>query len=88
MLCEGPQLLQCVERKKRNSPHQPGIQAFCGSLYPRVKDQNIKLHVGYEVLTVVLTKNSIFWDITPCGPFEVNQHSAFIFKVDESAETT
>jgi hypothetical protein len=28
--------------------------------------------VGFEVLTAVVTKRSIFWDITPCSPSKVN----------------
>jgi hypothetical protein len=29
--------------------------------------------VGFEVLTAVVNKRSIFLDITPCSPFTVNQ---------------
>jgi hypothetical protein len=29
--------------------------------------------VGFEVLTAVVVKSSIFWDVTPCGPFKVNR---------------
>jgi hypothetical protein len=29
--------------------------------------------VGLEVLTAVVMKNSIFWDITRCGPLEFNR---------------
>jgi hypothetical protein len=29
--------------------------------------------VGFEVLTPVVTKNSIFLDITPCSPLNVNR---------------
>jgi hypothetical protein len=28
--------------------------------------------VGFEVLTDVVMKSSIFWDITPCGSLKVN----------------
>jgi hypothetical protein len=28
--------------------------------------------VGFEVLTAVVTTSSIFWDITPCSPLQVN----------------
>jgi hypothetical protein len=28
---------------------------------------------GSEVLTTVVIKSTIFWDITPCSPFKVNQ---------------
>jgi hypothetical protein len=29
--------------------------------------------VGFETLTAVVMKSSIFWVITPCGPLEVNR---------------
>jgi hypothetical protein len=33
---------------------------------------NIIDDVGFEVLTVVVLKTTIFWDITPCSPLRVN----------------
>jgi hypothetical protein len=30
--------------------------------------------VGFEVLTAVVMKSNIFWDITPCSPLQVNRH--------------
>jgi hypothetical protein len=29
--------------------------------------------VGFEVFTVVVIKNSFFWDITPCSPLKVKR---------------
>jgi hypothetical protein len=29
--------------------------------------------VGIEILTAVVMKSTIFWDITPCSPLEVNR---------------
>jgi hypothetical protein len=29
--------------------------------------------VGTEVLTAVVMKSTIFWDITPCSPLSVNR---------------
>jgi hypothetical protein len=29
--------------------------------------------VGFEVLTGVVMKSAIFWDITPCSPLKVDQ---------------
>jgi hypothetical protein len=29
------------------------------------------LYVGFEVLTAVVMKSTIFWDITPCSPLKV-----------------
>jgi hypothetical protein len=31
--------------------------------------------VGFEVLTAVVMKSSIFWDITPCSPLNVKDVS-------------
>jgi hypothetical protein len=30
--------------------------------------------VEFEILTAVVMKSSIFWDITPCSPLKVNRH--------------
>jgi hypothetical protein len=38
-----------------------------------IKLQIIPKLVGFEVLTAVVMKSSIFWDITPCSPLKVNQ---------------
>jgi hypothetical protein len=44
--------------------------------------------VGYEVLTAVVLKSSIFWHITPYSPLKVNQHFGgkvtSFFKVEET----
>jgi hypothetical protein len=41
--------------------------------------------VGFEVLTAVVVKSSIFWDIIPCSPLDVNQlHSIITKKIDSS----
>jgi hypothetical protein len=34
---------------------------------------NILKTVGFEVLTAVVMKSTIFWDITPCSPLSVNR---------------
>jgi hypothetical protein len=31
------------------------------------------VYIGFEVLTAVVMKSTIFWDITPCSPLSVNQ---------------
>jgi hypothetical protein len=31
-------------------------------------------YVVFEVLTAVVMKGSIFWDITPCSSLKVNRH--------------
>jgi hypothetical protein len=41
------------------------------SLTPAQK--NSLNHVGFEVLTAVVTKSSLFWDITPCSPLKDNR---------------
>jgi hypothetical protein len=35
---------------------------------------NKSTSIVFEILTVVVIKSSVFWDITPCSPFKVNQH--------------
>jgi hypothetical protein len=32
------------------------------------------IYLGFEVLTGVVMKNSIFWDIMLCSPLKVNRH--------------
>jgi hypothetical protein len=34
---------------------------------------NILRNVGFDVLTAVVMKSSIFWDITPCNPLRINR---------------
>jgi hypothetical protein len=41
-------------------------------LGPATGISGVLSYVGFEVLTAVVMKNSIFWDTTPCGPFKVN----------------
>jgi hypothetical protein len=36
-------------------------------------------HVGFEVLTAVVMKSTIFWDITPCSPLKVNRRFEALF---------
>jgi hypothetical protein len=38
----------------------------------RKEGDKVKL-LGFEVLTSVVMRSSIFWDITPCGPLKVNR---------------
>jgi hypothetical protein len=37
-------------------------------------NENIITCVGSEVLTAMVMKRAIFWDITPCSPSKINQH--------------
>jgi hypothetical protein len=45
------------------------------------------LLVGFEVLSAVVMKSAIFWDITPCSPLKVRdvpeEHIASIFRVEK-----
>jgi hypothetical protein len=34
---------------------------------------NTSTSVGFEVLTAMVMKSTIFWDITPCSPLNVNR---------------
>jgi hypothetical protein len=50
------------------------------AIYTRETNRN---HVGFEFLTAVVIKSSIFWDITPCSPLKVTdiseEHVASIY---------
>jgi hypothetical protein len=35
--------------------------------------ETVKQNIGFEVLTTVVMKSTIFWDITPCSPLKVNR---------------
>jgi hypothetical protein len=37
-------------------------------------ESEIKLYRGFEVLISVVTKSSVFWDITLCSPVKANRH--------------
>jgi hypothetical protein len=38
--------------------------------------------VGFEVLTAVVMKSSIVWDITPCGPLSVNRRHGKTYRLN------
>jgi hypothetical protein len=40
-----------------------------------------KFDVGFEVLTSVVTKSHIFWDIPPCSPLKVNRQFEATFRL-------
>jgi hypothetical protein len=50
------------------------------------------LHIilGFEVLTMVVLKSSVFWDIKPCSPLKVNhvseEHVACISRVKKQVK--
>jgi hypothetical protein len=46
---------------------EDGCSTFLENIHEHVMD-----YAGFEVLTAVVMKSSIFWDIMPCGPLEVN----------------
>jgi hypothetical protein len=43
--------------------------------------------IGYEILTAVVMKSTIFWNKTPCSPFNINdvaeEDIASICRVEE-----
>jgi hypothetical protein len=41
----------------------------------------LQQYVGFEVITAVVMKSSVFWDITPCGPLKVNRHFGGTFRL-------
>jgi hypothetical protein len=38
-----------------------------------------KFSVGFESLTAVVMKSTIFWDITPCSPLKINRRFGGIY---------
>jgi hypothetical protein len=53
----------------------------------RSVNENNSNFVGFKVLTSVVTKSSIFWDIAPCSPLKSTdvseEHVASIFRFEE-----
>jgi hypothetical protein len=51
------------------------------------------IHVGFEVLTPVVMRSTIYWDVTPCGPLKVSREpmetevhpflSGFLYRVSQ-----
>jgi hypothetical protein len=69
-MCSSPVHHKNIARAKRSSPISLTVQkpydALCyGNL--------CSYCVGFEVLTAVVMKSSIVWDITPCSPLKVNR---------------
>jgi hypothetical protein len=42
---------------------------------------NTVMNVGFKVLTAVLMKNIIFWDIPPCRPLRVNRRFGGVYRL-------
>jgi hypothetical protein len=40
----------------------------------RLTQEDSNYYVGSEVLTAVVMKSTVFWDITPCSPLKVNRN--------------
>jgi hypothetical protein len=43
--------------------------------------QTSTIHVGFEVLTAVVIKSTIFWDITLCIPLKVNRRFGATYRL-------
>jgi hypothetical protein len=43
--------------------------------------QNHIEFVGFEFLTAMFMKSSIFWDMTPCSPLKCNRHLGVIYRL-------
>jgi hypothetical protein len=54
---------------------------LCWRVHKRslLNTSEINLIVRFEVLTAVVMKSPIFWDITPCSPLKVNRQLATCF---------
>jgi hypothetical protein len=42
-------------------------------IWPFILREEHRVMVGFEVLTAVVLKSTIFWDITPCSPLRINR---------------
>jgi hypothetical protein len=49
---------------------------------------NTPKDVGFEVLTAVVMKSTIFWDITLCSPLSVNQRFGGTYRLHLHAAST
>jgi hypothetical protein len=45
----------------------------CGNSDPACHRKSFQYFVAFEILTDVVMKSSVFWDITPCGPLKVDR---------------
>jgi hypothetical protein len=50
------------------------LTRFYGSGFGPVAFAEKIINVGFEVLTVVVTKNPVIWNITQCSLLKVNPH--------------
>jgi hypothetical protein len=47
----------------------------------RHSQQYMRKYFGLDVLTEVVIKNPVFWDITPCCPLKINRNFGEIFRL-------
>jgi hypothetical protein len=45
-------------------------------------------YVGFEVLTAVVLKSTIFWDMTPCSPLSFNGRFGGTYRIRLNMERT
>jgi hypothetical protein len=61
------------------------VSKHCLSIWVGNSDwRPLQTDVRFKVLTAVAKKISVFWDITPCSPVDVNvseEHTASILRV-------
>jgi hypothetical protein len=50
----------------------------CAVMFPNF-DRNF--NSGFELLTAVVMKSTIFWDITPCSPLSVNRRFGGTYRI-------
>jgi hypothetical protein len=71
--------------------HGVTFQKTVISIFTDVRKSDLMYkYVGFEILTAVVMKSTISWDITPCCPLKFNRRFGvayrLIFKVEEKAE--
>jgi hypothetical protein len=72
----GLHALKCLSQERvfgGQLPYLPQYKVQLISFYVVTTAKYFHIYVGFEVLTAVVMKSTIFCDITPCNPFSVNR---------------
>jgi hypothetical protein len=58
------------------------------AIYKHGAVRNSDGFVGSEVLTAMVMKSNIFWDITPCSPLKVNRRFGGAYRLNLQVHST
>jgi predicted membrane protein len=62
---------QATDKNISNEASEVGARSY-------TEEQNERTYVGFEVLTAVVMKSSVFWDITPCSLLATCFHTGLL----------